>query len=432
MANAVQPLEITDVVVDELPAIDQSPATTEFMITGHNFMNGGDVELWLGGIPLVTLTQTDTVITARLPDGMTSMRAGSFQMVAMTGNGAVREDAFDGVTIGVQGLQGIQGIPGIDGVDGAPGPDGQQGATGPSGETGPQGEQGLAGSNGIDGDDGLPGDDGATGPIGPEGPQGHQGANGATGATGATGTTGATGATGATGFSGATGMTGATGATGEQGQQGEPGPQGEAGNLALAGFTCAPNEFVSGFDAFGNLICQTVDSLPPAQTPQGSSEGELLSLVFSGVLSTRPGAIGTVFEGFDGGNVSGMVQMDLRCSNKTSLGTDPNCFSFFRAVITAPDGDVVTIELPVFSIQTDNLGGGANLLIGADTPVTDGVAIFAMFFNESFDDDTTIPSVEFLNAGETLTNPTFNVGPVFDPILLAGQLAYSFSSSGGM
>ena len=83
-AFAVQPLEMTDVVVV------QTTETIEFTITGHNFMNGGYVELWLGGIPLVRLTQTDSVIIARLPDGMTTVMDGSYQMVATTGGGAVR------------------------------------------------------------------------------------------------------------------------------------------------------------------------------------------------------------------------------------------------------------------------------------------------------------------------------------------------------
>ena len=244
-ANAVQPLEMTDVVVDQLPT------TIEFTITGHNFMNGGDVELWLGGIPLDTLTQTDTVITAKLPDGMSSILEGSYQMLAMTGNGAVREDAFDGVTIGAQGLQGV---PGIDGMDGDPGADGATGPTGPQGATGPDGP---AGADGADGDDGMPGADGADGAPGTDGDDGAPGADGEDGAPGADGNNGAPG------LNGATGMTGATGDTGDQG------PQGAAGNLALAGMICPDGEFLRGFDASGNIICSSIigDTEPPPPPP---------------------------------------------------------------------------------------------------------------------------------------------------------------------
>ena len=180
-ANAVKPLEITDVIVDQLPP------TIEFTIIGHNFMNGGDVELWLGGIPLDMLTQTDTVITAKLPDGMPSIMAGSYQLLATTGGGAVREDEFDGVTIGVQGLQGV---PGIDGMDGDPG------ATGPAGADGTDGDPGAAGADGADGADGAGGMAGADGANGADGMAGMNGANGADGADGVDGANGADGAVG--------------------------------------------------------------------------------------------------------------------------------------------------------------------------------------------------------------------------------------------
>jgi hypothetical protein len=48
-----------------------------------------------------------------------------------------------------------------------------------------------------------------------------------------------------------TGPAGAPGAPGAKGDRGEP------GNLALAGRSCADGEFVTGFDASGDLVCAT-------------------------------------------------------------------------------------------------------------------------------------------------------------------------------
>lgn len=173
-ALAVQPLEITDVVVDEV----SSPI--QFTVTGHNFNNGGTVELWLGTIPLNVLEQSDTVIIAELPE-KTPIMEGSYQLVATTGGGTVRQDDFDGVTIGAEGLQGEQGLPGVDGADGAPGAkgdDGPRGIQGIQGEQGPQGLLGLPGSQGdpgIQGEQGERGEPGPQGGPGPEGPTGDQG-----------------------------------------------------------------------------------------------------------------------------------------------------------------------------------------------------------------------------------------------------------------
>jgi hypothetical protein len=114
-AFAVQPLEITDVYVEEnvtLPG-EETP-TILFTIDGNNFLNGGDVELWLGDIPLRILTWSNTTIEAALPLGMPTTDPGSYQLIATTGGGTVRHDDFDGLTIGAEGLQGIQGEQGLD------------------------------------------------------------------------------------------------------------------------------------------------------------------------------------------------------------------------------------------------------------------------------------------------------------------------------
>jgi uncharacterized protein YjbI with pentapeptide repeats len=51
------------------------------------------------------------------------------------------------------------------------------------------------------------------------------------------------------------GPSGASGAPGPKGPPGPPGPQGLPGNLQLAGEGCPSGQAVSGFDAFGNLLC---------------------------------------------------------------------------------------------------------------------------------------------------------------------------------
>jgi hypothetical protein len=76
-----------------------------------------------------------------------------------------------------------------------------------------------------------------------------------TGPQGLTGDTGATGATGAQGPKGDTGAPGATGVQGPKGDTGGPGATGSAGINAAAGQTCPTGQFVTGFDAGGNITC---------------------------------------------------------------------------------------------------------------------------------------------------------------------------------
>jgi hypothetical protein len=160
-AIAVQPLEVTDVFVDEYTTlVGETEPTTVFTVVGTNFNNGGAVELWIGDIPLRILTESSTSITAALPVGTQSILVGSYQLLVTTGGGAVRENEFDGVTIGAVGLQGPQGD------QGSPGPQGEQG---PLGNVGPQGPQGIQG---------MTGDTGPQGPQGDPGPQGDQGPQG--------------------------------------------------------------------------------------------------------------------------------------------------------------------------------------------------------------------------------------------------------------
>lgn len=67
------------------------------------------------------------------------------------------------------------------------------------------------------------------------------------------------GAVGPEGPQGVQGLEGSQGPPGPQGPSGPPGPQGEqgpAGNLALAGQNCTQGQFVTGFDSYGNIVCQ--------------------------------------------------------------------------------------------------------------------------------------------------------------------------------
>jgi hypothetical protein len=96
-AFAVQPLEVKSVVVND------AVAPIELMIFGENFMNGSDLELWLGeNIPLTIKpgTLTNTSLTAVLPAGDFE---GSFQLIVSTGGGSV----------GRQDLRAIQGNRGL-------------------------------------------------------------------------------------------------------------------------------------------------------------------------------------------------------------------------------------------------------------------------------------------------------------------------------
>jgi hypothetical protein len=163
-AVAVQPLEITEVFVLEADPHDSLDEPHDHLIVlGTNFMNGGDVELWLAGFLLEVLSQNESEIVAELPS---IIDPGSYQLLATTGGGTVRQNEFDGVTIGAVGLPGEQGPPG------ETGPVGPQGEQGIQGETGPQGIQGEQGPIGLIG---LTGSQGERGPQGEEGPQGEQG-----------------------------------------------------------------------------------------------------------------------------------------------------------------------------------------------------------------------------------------------------------------
>ena len=246
-AVAVQPLEIFDAIVLE------SSTPSQLVVTGHNFNNGGDVQLTLGGRPLVVLSQTATVLVAELPG---DVLPGSYVLVAWSGGGAVREDSMD-VTIGAEGPPGPTGQVGPEGPQGLQGPEGPRGPVGPEGPQGPPGPQGDQGGPGPKGDKGDPG---------PKGDQGDPGADGAPGADGMPGLPGQPGESvisveidvgdtncpyGGTRFTSASGVDYAcNGAPGADGADGQPGA-----GVSLAGQQCPQGSYVIGFDQSFNLVC---------------------------------------------------------------------------------------------------------------------------------------------------------------------------------
>ena len=239
---AVQPLEISDVFVQEVDPHDLLTTRHDHLIVlGKNFMNGGVIELWLGDFDLEVLSQMDTEITAEMP---ILIGPGSYQLVAMSGGGTVRHDDFDGVTIGVQGpigVRGFQGEQGIPGTDGVVGPIGPAGPQGPKGGQGPQGIQGQKGDQGLPGAAGLNGQDGTSCTVSP-------------GAGSATITCG-------------TAL--ATVNDGVQGPQGEPGIPGRG--IPGVPFQCPPLTAIVGFDELGQIICAD-PSIPPPTGAGGPIE----------------------------------------------------------------------------------------------------------------------------------------------------------------
>jgi hypothetical protein len=186
---AVQPLEMDNAVVLES---NEPTVLDQLVVTGHNFNNGGDVALTLGGTPLEVILQDESRIIAEIP---ADVLPGSYVLVAWSGNGAVREDSMD-VTIGAEGPAGPQGD------TGPRGPQGERGPIGPTGLQGPKGEQGPQGELGLQGPAGPPGPTGPAGPPGPAGPAGEAGPEGPTGPAGPVGATGPQGPIGPSGPAG--------------------------------------------------------------------------------------------------------------------------------------------------------------------------------------------------------------------------------------
>ena len=227
IAFAVQPLEITEVTVDE--------SVNQVQIKGTNFENGNTLEFWLGGEMLTILSQelepTCCTVIAALP---ANLEPGSYQLVTTTGGGSVRYNDFDGVTIGAEGPVGPEGPQGDIGPIGPQGPKGDVGAQGQQGISGPQGGQGPIGPEGPQGSQGPQGEIGSVGPQGPQGlkgdtgPIGPQGPLGPIGPEGPVGQPGLNGLDGATGPQGLAGPQGPAGPEGSPGREGPPGPAGDA------------------------------------------------------------------------------------------------------------------------------------------------------------------------------------------------------------
>jgi hypothetical protein len=142
--------------------------------------------------------------------------------------------------------------------------------------TGPQGAQGDTGPQGPQGD---------TGAMGPQGPQGD---------TGAAGPQGPQGDTGVAGVQGPRGDTGAAGTQGPQGDTGAAGPvgaTGPAGTNPAAGQSCPSGQFVTGFDANGNILCG--GGTPPPTCPAGTVFDFTITSSPVATLETWPGGFMT-------------------------------------------------------------------------------------------------------------------------------------------
>lgn len=184
------------------------------------------------------------------------------------------------------GREGPQGIQGPQGSPGEQGPTGERGAIGNSGPPGP------VGPPGSDGDTGAPGKNGTTWLTGAEVPTFDQGIIGDfylesnTGQyftktdsstwillgnlQGPKGNDGQTGAQGNSGLQGIQGIPGPSGTQGPPGPTGSPGPQGAPGFspiLVMVGQNCPTGEFLTGFDALGNILCGTPPTSSELPTP---------------------------------------------------------------------------------------------------------------------------------------------------------------------
>ena len=225
IALAVQPLEMDNAVVLE----SSDPAVLDqLVVTGHNFNNGGEVQLTLGGTPLTVILQEESRIIAEIP---ADILPGSYVLAAWSGNGSVREDSMD-ITIGAEGPEGPQG------------PQGEIGPQGPQGEQGPIGPTGLQGPQGETGPPGPQGDVGPQGPIGPQGVQGE------------------------TGPRGPTGPSGLPGEQGPPGPEGPPGPSGES----FAAEVC--NLYLWADTGGGPVPPESCDQFPPLGDCNGATVGE--------------------------------------------------------------------------------------------------------------------------------------------------------------
>jgi len=204
----------------------------------------------LGDYEIVVETWTNTMIVAYLPPGLI---AGDYRLTVITKEGESHQDSYD-LTVG---------------------------AVGPKGDTGAQGPQGLMG---------MKGDKGDKGDTGAKGPQGLMGLKGNTG------------------FQGPQGP---MGIKGDKGMQGPRGPQGIPGIIGLANQKCPTGDEVIGFDASGNIICNTVAPI------------RCTNRVFTFTLNSSNGST------FTGANWPG--------SNRTGRGSlTPDC----SVTVKSPSGNV--------------------------------------------------------------------------------------------
>jgi hypothetical protein len=323
-------------------------------------------------------------------------------------------------------------------ADGAPGPQGPAGAVGPDGPQGPPGEQGPKGPEGPPGEQGLTGPVGPEGPRGPEGPQGEQGLTGPIGPQGPAGDDGNDGASCSVsqGDSSATiDCTDGTTATIRDGADGAP------GNLALANARCAPGEFVVGFGASGELLCQLENETYEPLDP-GSSEGRIVSLGFSGDIVNAAGP----FSGYARGMLYGEVVMDLACTQSLVYNNNSKVYAFseegasgcaeppyYRVWLESADGIQTAIDLsPEFLLgieySSPQAGIEAAIRIGRLDTSTYIAKFFDILLLEPLPQGSPMPSTTFLNDAQPVLSATFSVydTSASQALLQSGRLTYEF------
>lgn len=87
---------------------------------------------------------------------------------------------------------------------------------------------------------------------------------------------------------GVQGSQGQPGPPGADGAPGPPGPPGPPGNLALAGLQCPPGQAVTGFDAQGALVCNSLDQPVGSEATMGTETKEF-DLETGQVITCPPG-----------------------------------------------------------------------------------------------------------------------------------------------
>src|SRR5581483_10287796 len=125
---------------------------------------------------------------------------------------------------------------------------------------------------------------------------------GPAGPTGNVGPVGPQGATGSQGPAGPQGLMGLVGPVGPTGPAGPEGPEGPSADLSqLAGLSCPPGSYITGFDDAGGLVCSQATPACTAQNWTVSMTSKVVTLLYN-----WPG--GTVSFSFGSGACNVIVQ----------------------------------------------------------------------------------------------------------------------------